>query len=1030
MASRFIIPLDDNQVEILHQSRNIDNDGFYNICKMYFIAKDLNVSKLINSIRCLIIECKLLNCRVIKEDKYYFEESHTEIDDIININIEPNLNFDQMFTALKDKWSVYEFDLDCGPLASFFLEKTLDNGYVFGICIHHIISDEESVRLLFSRISDYYNDRTSLEKLSFDCENNSIKDLNSWDSYLFDSDFSPVFKFKSKYDSLFVANSIKGEINTNIVNELNHFSSDSSASATIFPVLSFAFALATQSITNRNNFVFGVPFKKQSSFNEASLFNNSINLLPVNFNIDSSSNVCEEINNLSEKIFFCFENSDTPLPDLLQRYSEHREFAKSGSPFSLVINYIFEDTTSLSLKGIKATPLRFIGPHAKYPITLHLYHQRDNSIEYFIQYDINYLDDRTVKALSDLFMETLKKIPRERSIKSLSSCDKYWKNGNFLPWNKAQPSFSENWSSLGNRFSFIAREFRDKPAIYYDGNAYSFSWLDETSSKVACFFINSNFQKGTPVSLIMSRSIDLIVSVLACAKAGLPYVIVEEEKIFEFQDILNLHSIDIAVVSDPNLHISGMLNFLNIHDMYETKIDVSRLDARIASIEGHDSLYYCFTSGSTGVPKCASIPHRSIFGYIFNDEQYRFRQNDSFLQYSSLQWDAFTLELWTPLLIGASCTLSSSPYLTPLQIVEESTKYNISVLWITASVFNKVMELKERQALSVTTLLVGGERLSHQHVSRYAQVFPNAKLINGYGPCECTVFTTAYCFESPLEERSIPIGTPVGDRVVYILNNLGGLSTKGAVGELCIAGPAVGLGYLNNEDKSSSSFVENTVNKEHSSMMFKTGDLVQINADNQLDYVGRVDRQVKVRGKRVDLDGLELMINSFVEVEQCKLIVDKGYGSDQLVAYIKKRENSKFELQKFKSNLIRETGHYFIDFVQVIDNFNTNGNGKLDIRCLKNLLKSNLNLHMPSDIQEEIDEYTEKLCIIISRILNGSNFQINTNFFDLGITSLNFLEIIDKLNESFPGSSIEFVDFFQYTTIARLAEEIKRRLNI
>jgi amino acid adenylation domain-containing protein len=304
-------------------------------------------------------------------------------------------------------------------------------------------------------------------------------------------------------------------------------------------------------------------------------------------------------------------------------------------------------------------------------------------------------------------------------------------------------------------------------------------------------------------------------------------------------------------------------------------------------ITGEGLFNIIYTSGSTGRPKGSLIPHRSVPGVMLNVDYATLDEGTILLHYSSMSWDACTFEVWCPLLNGGRCVLMPSEKFTPADMAEALRSNSVNTLFLTNAVFNLLVDVLPDALAGVRQLLVGGEVMSMDHLRRYRQRFPETQLRHVYGPSECTVFTTAWPVPAEIPAaKTIPIGRPAGDRKVYVLDaNLKRLPV-GAPGELCVAGPAVALGYLNREEQTAARFVPNPHGDGANGTLYRSGDRVKLLADGAVEFLGRMDRQVKLRGFRIELEEVEQALTTHPAVREGAVILrEDSPGEKRLVAY-------------------------------------------------------------------------------------------------------------------------------------------------
>jgi amino acid adenylation domain-containing protein len=426
-------------------------------------------------------------------------------------------------------------------------------------------------------------------------------------------------------------------------------------------------------------------------------------------------------------------------------------------------------------------------------------------------------------------------------------------------------------------------------------------------------------------------------------------------------------------------------------------------DAPVVAVTPEHLAYVTYTSGSTGVPKGTEVPHRSVPGYMFGVDYARFDAKQTFLQYSSVSWDVFTLELWTALLHGARCVLSSGEGFAASQLAETIVAQGITMLWASGSVFNLLLDSVPEALASVPQLLVGGEALSVPYVRRALQLLPHTQLVNGYGPVECTVFACCYPIPPSLPEqaRSVPIGRPIGDRRVYLLDRRFDLVPVGVPGELCIGGPAVARGYLGQPALTAEKFVPDPFGSEPGGRLYRTGDLARYRPDGLLEFLGRLDQQVKVRGFRVEPGEVEAALREHPAVREAAVVArEDAPGQKRLVAYLVSEQPSgpsAGELRGFLRG--RLPGHMIPAAFVLLDALPKTATGKLDRRALPSPDGGRPDLEAsfvpPRTAVEQV------LAALWAELLRVERVGVHDSFFGLGGHSLLATQVVSRARDVF-----------------------------
>src|SRR5262249_27638084 len=405
-------------------------------------------------------------------------------------------------------------------------------------------------------------------------------------------------------------------------------------------------------------------------------------------------------------------------------------------------------------------------------------------------------------------------------------------------------------------------------------------------------------------------------------------------------------------------------------------------------VAGPENLaYVMYTSGSTGLPKGVAIPHRGILRLLFGIAYARLGPQETVLHASSPSFDLTTFELWGPLLHGGRCVLFPGRVPTPDALRAVIATHGVTTLWLTGSLFNSVVDVAPEALRGVQQLLVGGEALSVPHVRRAAEALPSTRIINGYGPTEATTF--ACCHEVPgppkADATSIPIGRPIANTRGYVLDRHCQLVPIGVPGELWIAGDGLARGYLGRPELTAERFVVQRLSQTLAERLYRTGDLVRWLGGGTLEFLGRLDDQVKVRGYRVEPGEVEATLARHPRVRE-SVVVARGAsdGEKRLVAYVV--GDGPVESRDLREFLCRKLPEYRVPtaFV-VVDRLPLSMNGKVDRQALP---EPEWRAELVLAPVEPRNELERQLVGIWQDILSVSPVGTGDSFFDLGGHSL------------------------------------------
>jgi amino acid adenylation domain-containing protein len=432
-----------------------------------------------------------------------------------------------------------------------------------------------------------------------------------------------------------------------------------------------------------------------------------------------------------------------------------------------------------------------------------------------------------------------------------------------------------------------------------------------------------------------------------------------------------------------------------------------------------DLAYVMYTSGSTGTPKGVLVGHRGVVRLVRDTDYCRFGPGEVFLHLAPLAFDASTFEIWGPLLNGSRLALMAPGPPALDTLAEAIHRYSVTTLWLSAGLFHLVVDQCTDALGPLRQLVAGGDVLSPAHVGRALEALHDGVLINGYGPTESTTFVCAYRVNKGYRpESSIPIGRPIANTTVHVLDERQQPVPVGTPGELYIGGEGLARGYLNNPELTQEKFFPDLFRSDPTARLYRTGDRVRCLADGNLEFLGRFDDQVKILGHRIEPGEIEATVRQHPCVRQAVVIArSHERGEQQLVAYVVSASRGRSSSEELKRYLAGRLPHYMVPtHVVAIDRLPLNHNGKVDRSDLP--VPERLRL-LNAQADSPITELERKLTALWGRILN-CDVGLESNFFDLGGSSLQLIEVHAELPKLF-GQTLPLTELFEHTTVRSLA---------
>jgi amino acid adenylation domain-containing protein len=600
-------------------------------------------------------------------------------------------------------------------------------------------------------------------------------------------------------------------------------------------------------------------------------------------------------------------------------------------------------------------------------------------------------------------------------------------------WNSTKAEYPSN-KTIHQIFEEQVDKTPDKIAVILPSlelsidSRLSYHDLNSRANILACELRQLGVCTDTLVAICLERSLETIIAILGILKAGGVYVPLDpaypqERLAFMLEDTQAPVLLTQSHLRDRLPPCQSQIICLDANWGEELPIKTAPTTTTVHA----DSLAYInYTSGSTGRPKGVAIPHRAVARLIFGTDFTELDDRKTLLQLAPISFDAATLEIWGALLHGGCCVLFPGNGIPdPKELGSVIRNYGITTMWLTAALFNTIIAEAPEALSGVRELLTGGEALSPTFIRLAQERLPNIQLINGYGPTENTTFTCCYRIPRPLPDHvtSVPIGRPIANTQVYILDTRCQPVPIGVIGELYVGGDGLARGYINLPELTAEKFIPHPFSSDSAQRLYRTGDHVRWLPDGTIEFVERLDNQVKIRGYRIELGEIETALSQHETVRDAVAIAREDVpGNKQLVAYVTPKSQQSLNIEQIRTYLQKRLAEYMIPAaIVILDKIPLTPNGKVDRRALPEPMNRGVgtNFITPNTPKERI------LAEIWRSVLGLEQVGIEDNFFDLGGTSLLGLRMIARVQKQL-NSDLRAVKLYQYPTIRTLAQYLDR----
>ncbi|MBL6449338.1 amino acid adenylation domain-containing protein [Fulvivirga sp. 29W222] len=661
----------------------------------------------------------------------------------------------------------------------------------------------------------------------------------------------------------------------------------------------------------------------------------------------------------------------------------------------------------------------YVQEQSNYPLYITIGAFEEINAHFF--YNTNLLDPATVKLITEKFHQVLTQIINRDSskINELKLLTPAERNQLLFDFNQTSADYPLD-KTIPDFFREQARLHPQEQAVVYKGHTMTYAELDKKSDELAHNLLSYlGGAENSPVPVLMDRSSDLVISVLAIMKAGLVYVPIDpeqpEERIAYILEDLSAK----AIIADPAY--DHLIKRTDLRVIHLAESEIKDHSGELPGAQSDQLAYIIYTSGSTGKPKGVMVEHRNLANYVLNSKELYMTDDATSGSYSFMSsvFDASLTAVFTPLVSGKSIIISPKE----AEVFDrEITRQNDPFGFIKLTPAHLLLLEQDPSVFAGTrNYVVGGEQLTNRHLKVLNVVGQDIRVYNEYGPTEATVGCAVFSLqnESFDDYTNIPIGKPMANVQLYVLNESMEPVMKGAVGELYIGGVQVARGYWNNDVLTQERFVDNPFAE---GQLFKSGDLVKMRGDGNLEFLGRKDHQVKVRGYRVELGEVEKVINSAEGVNQAVVLtsINKSTDSTYLSGYVVTQ--GQYSREKLMTYLKDNLPAYMIpDRIIEVEEIPLTINGKVDRKTLLELEKHSIST---DDYQAAENELQQELMDIWKEFLELETVGVNDEFFSIGGNSLLAISIISVIRKRLK-IDVSVTAFFELTTVAKLSQFIE-----
>ncbi|HNX00111.1 MAG TPA: amino acid adenylation domain-containing protein [Candidatus Cloacimonadota bacterium] len=954
--------------------------------------------------------------------------------DIVDISDGASYEKEANAIQMAKQLSATPFNLYSGPLYKATLLKLADDNWRFILVIHHIVADGWSFALFMSEFQKVYQALTEgkepeLHELQIQYIDYAVwqrdlfeKELKNIQAHYWKNKLSPLPEpiqlpikgirpaeqsYQGKHVSMFIPNETY-EVWKNLVKETN---------TSLFTVLLCGLNILLYRYSGQEDLIVGTPFANRKDPALEDVMGCFTNMLALRtpFTPEDSINVL--LKKINQTCLEAFSHSDYPLNLLIPLLQVPRD--TSRHPLYQVMltlqNYPIPD---FSFSGIKMKPNVIPNGSAKVDLSLS-FAETEDGLEGILEYDSELFEQDFCKRMADNFIQIMNDIASNLDVpvSEIAYLTPEEENRILIEINQTETELPA-YNSVLEWIENTAKQYPDKSAIIFDKEEIKYSELMKRVYKTADFMLLQGVSHGDRIGIFLDRSPEMLIFALAAWAIGCSYLYLDPEFPDERLNFMKEDTSPKFIIVNRNLSTRYQVKPLNVYILEDiaSKIDKSSESRPSYDPQPDDIGYLIFTSGSTGKPKGVAILQESIINFLYSMQQKPgLTPEDRLLAITPMSFDISALEMYLPLVTGAtSIILERQRAMSGGLLASAIEEYKTTLIQATPSTYKLLLD-NNWQGNPNLVALSGGEAISqtlaHQLVGKVKALW------NMYGPTETTVWSTIYQIKSSADP--ILIGKPIANTQVYILDALQKPVPFGAWGELYIGGKGVALGYWNRSELTSRRFLRNPFQNDQNERIYKTGDVVRFKPDGNLEYFGRNDFQVKIRGHRIELGEISELLRKHPAVKDAVIIADDGqYDQKQLVGYLILHPQERPDKAEIRQFLRKDLPDYMIPNIYILlESFPLTANGKIDQNALP---KPKIQEPVVSgEIVEAKTPEQELLIRAVKDILHLQKVGINDNFFDIGGNSILSMQLISRVSQA--GLALTIDHLFRHRNLEELA---------
>jgi len=929
-------------------------------------------------------------------------------------------------------------DLKDGPLFKVFLYKTANQEYVFTIIKHHIIGDGWSTGIMLEDLSKMYNTYIkgeepelnkawqlsdyAAEQVKFKSTGEYKETEDFWLNIYKDS--VPVLDVPADHPRK-SPRSYKGSrfdypLPKEFVSQVKAIGAK--AGCSLVTTLLAAFEVFLYEKTRQNDIVVGLPSSGQAATGLTDLVGHCVNLLPLKSHIDPEISFTDYLKRRKREVLDAYDHQRITFGELIKKLYIPRDASRIAL-VPVIFNIDMGMDNAVAFDGLQFKLISNPRDYENFEILLNATGSAGGlTLEW--SYNTGLFEPQTIEKFNREYREILEKIVASPgiSIAELAGeedIDEEINEAVYIP-------AGQNFNTL---FAETVKKYPGKTAVSFHNTSFTYKQLSDKTDQLAEYFIEKGIEKGDIVALSVDRSIEMLVCLLACLKSGAVYLPLDPEYPLErIEFMLEDSSAKLLVVSEryKNRYKSTALEVV-VEEIWPTLDDYQLKKAR--AINGDDLAYVIYTSGSTGKPKGVLLTHLNLVNLLLSVQKTPGMLNsDRLLAITTISFDIAAFEMYLPLITGAEIIIADNEAIKDgrllLNLLNEK---NISIMQGTPATWQMLLDSGWEKSPHVKAFSTG-EALPK---SLAENLLPRINTLwNLYGPTETTIWSAIK--QVLPTDKIITIGYPIDNTKIYIVDENGRRVKNGAEGEIYIGGTGVAAGYLNRPELTAERFVTDGYSNAAGSRLYRTGDLGRITETGETICLGRLDHQVKIRGRRIELGEIEAAVTKLKNVKQSVVSTWENSPADKrLVAYVilsnglgnTEGELSKDILHEWRSSLTGVLPGFMIpDSFIAVKNFPLTPNAKVDRKALPK--PQHKKAAGAAAAHRELTKNEQLVADIWKSVLGVEDIEPTDDFFELGGHSLLAVKVMVEIQKR-NGKRFPLAILFSNSTVEKLALQLE-----